>query len=160
MTFTPPNSIAFTVPEIITFSKEHDQFLKQITSVYQSFAKAINGRDISTYDLTEILNGQAFPGATPQTKKNVYRKIFEFGAIAQGATLALPHGIAPLTQFTRIYGTCITDQPDFRPIPFADVTLVTNQIMVTLDAVNYNIVNGATAPNILSGILVLEYLKN
>ena len=159
MTFSPANSIAFTLQESITFSKDQDQFIKQLTSVYQSFAKAINGRDISTYDLVEVLNGHTFPGATPQTKKHVFRKTFRFGAIAAGAFINVAHGITPLAQFTRMYGTCIT-KIDYRPIPFADVTVATSQIMLTADNVNYNLWNGTTAPDILSGIVVLEYLKN
>ncbi len=160
MTFSPANALAFYVPETITFSKDQDQFIKQLTTQTEQVARSLNSKDIAIYDQVEILNGQKFPGATPQTKKSVFRKIFQFGAIAAGATLNIAHGITPIAQFTRIYGTCITDVVDYRPIPYASATLVTNQIEINVGALNVNIVNGATAPNITSGIIVLEYLKN
>lgn len=159
-TFGPANSLAFTVQETVTFSKDQDQFLKQLTSLYEKLARAINARDIALYSELELLNGQTFPGATPQSNKSVFRKIFPFGAIVAGATLTFAHNIGTFAQFTRIYGTCKTALPDYRPIPFASATLVTDQIEVTVDAANINIVNGATAPNIDNGFIVLEYLKN
>ena len=63
--FSPANSLAFNVPEAITFSKDQEQFLKQLTSAYQQLAKAINGRDIASYDLVELINGQTFPPPNP-----------------------------------------------------------------------------------------------
>ena len=90
----------------------------------------------------------------------MFRLVVPFGAIATGATLSITHNIQSLVQFTHIYGTCITAVPDFRPIPYASATLVTNQIEVKVTPTQVVIINGATAPNIASGMIVLEYLKN
>ena len=160
MTFSPVNSLAFQLPENFVFSQDYRQFLVQLTDLYQKLARASNAKDIGIYSLNEIQNGQQFFSANPQKFNQTYRKTFSFGAIGAGVTLNIAHGITGFTQFTRIYGTCITKIVDYRPIPFASATLVTDQIQVTVTAANAIIVNGVTAPNITSGILVLEYLKS
>jgi hypothetical protein len=147
------------VPENIAFAADQKQFIPQITDVYSKLAMSSNAKDIGTYELTEIINGQRFYGANPQTKRQAYRKCFAFGAIGAGATLNIAHGVAGITNITRLYATCITAAGDQRPIPFADITLITNQILIALNGANIAIVNGATAPAIVSGICVLEYLK-
>lgn len=149
----------FQLAENETFPKEWEKFWNQYSSFYPKLAKASNSKDIGTYELTEILNGQKFYGANPQVKRDVYRKCFAFGAIAAGATLNIAHGVANITNITRLYGTCTTVVVDQRPIPFADITLITNQIMLVLNGANIVIVNGATAPNITNGIVVLECVK-
>jgi hypothetical protein len=90
-----------------------------------------------------------------------YRQIYPFGAIAIGATLIVPHGIRNLTEVVNVYGNCITDVPDFRPIPYASVdTDVTFQIELNVDYTNINIINGASSQTIVSGTIILEYLLN
>lgn len=159
MTFSPANSLAFKVVENVTFSKDQGQFLLQLTDLYQKLATSTNAKDIGSYETVELLNGQQFFGPNPQTKIQIYRKCFAIGAIAAGATSSIAHGIT-LTRLTRAYGTCITDVVDYRPIPYVSATLITNQIQLTVTATNVVVVNGATAPNITSGIIVLEYQKN
>lgn len=156
---TSSSIIPFQIAENQPFPKEWEKFWNQYVAFYPKLAKASNSKDIGIYELTEILNGQKFFGATPQVKRDVYRKCFAFGAIAAGATLNIAHGVANLTNLTRLYGTCVTAVVDYRPIPFVDITLITNQIMVLLAGANIVIVNGATAPNITSGICVVEYIK-
>jgi hypothetical protein len=61
---------------------------------------------------------------------------------------------------TRTTGACITDVVDYRPIPCTSATAVDEQISVIATLANIVIVNGAAAPDITSGFIVLEYLKN
>lgn len=159
MTFSPANSQAFKVIENVTFSKDQGQFLLQLTDLYQKLATSTNAKDIGTYETVELLNGQQYFGANPQTKIQIYRKCFVVGAIASGATSNIAHGIT-FTKLTRAYGTCITAVVDYRPIPYVSATLITDQIQMRVTATNIVIVNGATAPNITSGTIVLEYQKN
>jgi hypothetical protein len=158
-TSAPANSLSFRVIENVTFAKDFDQFLLQFTDIYQKLAKSTNAKDIGDYETVELLNGQQFYGPNPQTKIQIYRKCFALGAVAAGATSSFAHGIT-LTQLTRVYGTCITAVVDYRPIPYASTTIVTDQIQLTVTATNIVIVNGVTAPNITSGIIVMEYQKN
>lgn len=155
---TTPSEFGFYTEEDLTIpDNEIDRnfFLKDRL---EEHAKFINGKDSGIYEEYEYFSNKTFFGATPQVKRSVYRKSFSFGAIAAGATLNIAHNIT-FSIFTMIYGTVITDVVDYRPIPYVDAVLVTNQIAITIDAVNINITNGATAPNVTTGIIVLEYLK-
>lgn len=160
MSFAPDFSTGNFVPEDYVIPDEADQLQEFLKRTLEEHARFLNRKEMAQYETVEVQVNQTFPGATPQAKIQIYRKIFEFGEILQGVALNIPHGIAGITDFTRIYGTCITDFPDNRPIPFADVTNVTNQILVARNALNIVVVNGATAPNIISGRIIVEFMKN
>jgi hypothetical protein len=160
MTFSPANAQTAYLPINQTFSEDDEQFLIQITNRDRDIARYLNLREIGVFDLTENLTGQQFPGATPQVKRQTFRKVFEIGAIAAGATSTTAHGITGITSFTNIYGTAVTAVVDYRPIPYSSVTAVNQQIEIKVDSTNITIINGAAAPNITSAIVVLEYLKN
>lgn len=160
-TSAPANSVSFRVPENITFSRDFNQFLLQFTDIYQKLAVSSNAKDIALYEVDqEILNGQTFSGANPQTKVAIYRKCFAFNIIAPGATLNIAHGIIGINRVTRVYGTCITALPEDRPIPYSDTIAITNQISIRRNGPNIIVVNGATAPAITSGRVIMEYAKN
>ena len=147
------------------FPQDQSQFLIKITDVYSKTANAVNIRQIGLFQEGNAqLTGQQFSTfANSSVTKFSYRKIFYFGAINTGATLNIPHGITNLVQLTNLYGTCITDVVDYRPIPFADVGVVVNSIAIrATGGVGGNIIiqNGAGSPPITSGIAVIEYLLN
>lgn len=161
MTFLPANSKAAFLPTYDVFSEDESQRLYQLNKNYTDTANAVNVREISLYDTVELINGQQFfTAGNAQRKRFGYRKVFSIGAINAGVTLTTAHGISGITLFTQIFGTVITNVPDYRPIPFTSATAVTAQIEIRADTTNIYIVNGATAPPITSGIVVLEYLKN
>jgi hypothetical protein len=101
-----------------------------------------------------------FDSANIPAKRQTYRQVFVLPPTLQGATTLITHNIANIVAFTRIYGTCITNVPDFRPIPYTDTLFVTNQISIKANATQIIVINGTTAPNITSGIIVIEYLLN
>lgn len=162
MTFLPVNALQVPLDENVSFSDNWDFFLEQITKRYRDIAREVNVKERAFYPLEqEILNNQKwFINNNPQNFRSCFRQVFYFGAIAAGATLNIPHNITELTLFTKISGTVITNIPDYRPLPFVDTINVTNQIRINATAIDIVITNGATAPNITQGIVILEYLKN
>lgn len=152
--YSPINSLVFQVQENVSFVQDQAQFVTQLQDIYNKAARAINARDISLYTIDEILNGQKFI-ANDSSQRYVYRKTFQF----TGALLTFPHNIVGATSFTRIYGT-IQTAADSRPLPYVDAAAVTNQVSVLVNGANIVITNGATAPAIVSGVCVAEYLKN
>jgi hypothetical protein len=163
MTFGPTDSQAAFLSNYEVFPTDNDNHLQiKLSSLHSDIANCINIREIGLYqDDQELLTGQQFSIPGNNQKKNfAFRKIFYFGAIASGATLSTNHNITGFTQFTNIYGTIITDAVDYRPIPYVSVAVITDQVAVRITATQYVIANGATAPAITSGILVLEYLKS
>ncbi len=123
----------------------------------------VNARQIGLYYLAETPTGQIWSkDTTPQLPRQASRQVYNFGPIVAGTTLSIPHNIIganPLT-FTHIYGTAIIAVTVSIPLPYVDVNNVTNQVGLNINGTNIQIIVGATSPNIASGIIVLEYLKN
>ncbi len=161
MTFQPANSNAVFLPTTIQYPKDPEELLIRLNKAYEDIATRLNVKQIGIFDLLEFLTGeQWFTTGNPQIKRQTFRKVYEIGAIAAGATSNTAHGLTGVTAFTHIYGTAITAAPDNRPIPYASATAVNQQIEIKVDGANITIINGAAAPNITSAIVVLEFLKN
>jgi len=159
-TFQPANSNAVFLPTTIQYPKELEELIVRLNKAYEDTATRLNAKQIGIFDNLEFLTGEQWPGTSPQIKRQTFRQVYMVGAIAAGATSTTAHGITGITAFTHIYGTCVTSVVDYRPIPYASATVVTNQIELKVDSTNITIINGATAPNITSAIIILEYLKN
>lgn len=165
MTYAPTDTKGPFLDKSPILSQDKEQFLIKLTSLHTDIANAVNSREISIYEeKVQVNTGNQFSipfvAGQPLRKKNSYRKTFYFGAIAPGAALSIAHGIANLVECTKIGATCITNKPDFRPIPYSSATLVTDQIQILVDAANIVITNGATAPAIVSGKAIIEYFLN
>jgi hypothetical protein len=162
------------LPTTENFPKEGVEFSNRLHEIYVDIARNVNSREISRYELTEMLNGQTFYDLKDnQNRKYVYRKCFSFGVIAGGATLLIPHGIKGLpdaghpsnkTILTRIYGTYLDTTYYQKPIPYTafSVPNIGYQFDIKIDSTNIVLVNGTvgTAIPTISGQVVLEYLKN
>ena len=144
------------------FPEDQSQFLIKMTSIYTDIAQSVNNKEIALYQQNEqLITGQQFsvPGNN-ETKKYTFRKVFYIGAIGTGASLSFAHNIAGLVQFTMMYGTCITNIVDFRPIPYPPTPPGSDEITLKSTSTTVTVSNGASAPPITSGIIVLEYLLN
>jgi len=150
------------LPENIDFTRDFEQFIDQFTDLYQDVAYKANRKENGLYpENVEISNSQRFfTLGNPQALRPGFRKVFAFGALAAGAALNIPHNIDVITLVTNLYGGITTAVPDDRPLPSVDSILATNQVMVRRNGLNIVVVNGATAPAIVSGFVVMEYLKN
>lgn len=159
--YLPSNSKTAFLPTSEVFPEDDSQFLIKLTNLYTDIANAVNLREIAQYDLAEFITGeQWFTSGNAQVKRSTFRRVYSIGAIATGATSTTAHGLTGFTAFTHIYGTCITDVVDYRPLPYVSATAVNAQISLTITGTNIVIVSGAAAPNITSAIVVLEFLKN
>jgi len=160
MTFSPPSTLEPALPENINFAENYEQFLEQWTNLYRKVAIKVNGKERAIYPLElEILNDQSFfTAGDPRTFRNGFRKVYNFGALAAGGVLNIPHD-AVFTQMTRLYGTCITNVVDYRPIPYMSVAAANQGIQVEILGINIVITNGAAAAPLTSGMIVFEYLK-
>jgi len=151
--------MSFRVPENVTFSKDFGQFLLQFTDLYQKLATASNSKDIALYDNNELIDGQQFFGANPQTKHQIYRKVVECGALPNAATKPVPHGIAGVSgtwMFTRVYGMA-RNPVAVRFVPLPNVGA--QQIALTVDATNINLITIADLSAYTYSVVILEYWK-
>ena len=162
MTFSPPNTLEAALPENLSFAESWEEFHEQFTNLYRKVSVKVNGKERGVYPLAlEILNDQQFFSiGNTRAYRSVFRKVFNFGAIAAGAALNVVHGITNIVEFTRIYGTATTNVVDYRPLPFNSVIAANQGVQLVITAANIVVLNGAAAPPITSGIIVVEYLKN
>lgn len=144
------------VPTTRNFNISDDQLRIMLNAYLTIMANAVNIREISQYDLEELVNGQQFFHPTEaQEKRYAFRKVFQF----DDGTLNFAHDITDITICTYIGGGAVTGAGNFIPIPYVS-TVLANQIQIDVTPTNIVITKGGGAPAITTGIIVLEYLKN
>jgi len=141
-------------PDQEGFQEISSLFLKRVANI-------MNTKQGGLYDTQEVADFQQFFTNTPFQFRPGYRQVYNIGAIAKGTTFTFPANISDLYQFTNMYGTCVTDIPDSRPIPYSSVNAVTENISLRYNSgtTNLEISVGATSPNIVSALIIVEYLK-
>jgi len=159
MSFAPDFSTGNYVPENYVIPDEQSQLQAFLKRTLEEHSRFINRKEMAQYETIEVQVNQTFPGADPQNKGQVFRKIFEFGAIAVGGILNIPHLIVGTLDFTNYYGTCVT-AVDTRSLPFNSVAAANQGIQVLILGANIVITNGGAAPAIVSGRIVVEYIKS
>jgi hypothetical protein len=155
--FSPPGAMNSFVSTTREFPRD-ESLIETLEHTYTEVAQAVNFREIGTYAYAEVVTGKSYQDPNDANIVSLsFRQIYTIPAISQGTTAIIAHGI-PSTFFpTLIIGTCSTDRPDFRPLPYVG-PWGTDLIAVRVDATNIYVINGAGGPNIVSGILTLEYL--
>lgn len=162
MNFAPEDTYGSFLPNNIILAEDPKSAREQLIDYIQKVSDITNKKEIASYLLNEQQNGQFFFKADdPQSFRYVFRKVFNVTTtIVAGATQTFNHEISQITAFTRFYGTAIVDDTNlYRPIPYVDAAGGTAGIELNASATQINIINGATAPDILSAIIVVETLK-
>lgn len=159
-------STANTSPFLRTsreFPEDIHQLSIETNKSYVDVASAVNARTIGLFPVNiPAVTGESW--FLSNRRQQTLRQTYIIGAIAAGGTQNIPTGITTFSQFSRIYGTVVTNVVDYRPLPYVDSATVTNQISVTVALVggvqNIIIQVGATSPPVTGGIVVLEWLNN
>jgi len=140
------------------FPEDLGQLCVEVNRSYIDVASAVNNRIIGIFPQTNsAITGESW--FISNLRQQTFRQVYIFGAIAAGATLNIPYTIRGFNQFSRIFGTCITATTDYRPLPYASVAANAN-IDVRVTTTNIVISVGAASPNLVSGLIVLEWLSN
>jgi len=160
--FSPSGSFGNTyIATTRDFQQDEVNLRILLNQSYIEIANSLNLKTNGVFETIETQTGEQYFGnpSSQQKKRYAFRKVFSIDPIAAGATLTFAHEITGVTQFTHIYGV-INTAGDSRPLPYVDVTNVTNQTSLSVTSTNIVITNGATAQAITGGIVVLEYLKS
>ena len=139
------------------FPEDPKLLQSEINRSYVDIARGVNNRPIGFFIVNRsIANGENW-FINKNERQQGLREVYKW----DDAHLTIAHEInfASLTNFIRIYGTFF-DGTNWCPLPYVDVTNVTNQIMVKVNATNIVITKGATAPAVSHGLIVLEWLSN
>ncbi len=160
----PANSqSAYLQPEFDL--SDNDAQMKDLISQRERItATCLNIREIAQYEQNELLNGQQWYFPNNSIKKRIgYRKVYPFDAITAGTTLIIATNISSSGNlfFTKIGGTAMLTSGDFIPIPYSSTTANGNVELFISSAspAQIQIILGAAASDIKSGMIVLDYLK-
>jgi hypothetical protein len=142
------------------FPEDDSQFLIKLTDVYSKIANNVNSREISIYSLSETATGQTWFEANSTNTPPIYRQAFILPSKTAGHSITIAHGITSLVAFTNIYGTAITTDGYYLPLPYVNASNVTSQIEVYCTSTNLVVVLGSGSHDISSGYIVLEYIQS
>lgn len=142
------------LPISLDVPKEPDLLHTFLTNFIRNISNIVNTKEGALYSRQELANFQQWFSSTPFTFNNGYRTCFEVNP----AALTFNHGISGITQVTN-YWAIVNTASGFRKVPYASATLVTDQTQMDVTTTQVIITNGATAPAITGGIIVLEYIK-
>jgi hypothetical protein len=174
--FLPTTEIIDTgyIYDIDNFSADQlKQILIRIVQAFNDSNTTMNLKDSAIYSLQEFVNGQIFfpnpalsstTAQTPQFRQ-VFRKVFNIGALPNAATKTVAHGIpsSATNTFTRIYGAAsdvgLTKQ--YIPLPFVDVSgmVAAGNTELSLDDTNIYVTTTGNGTNFTVCYIILEYLK-
>ena len=142
------------LPVYRSFELDESELKLQLSNSYVQIAQAVNSRQTGYFTDQELQNGQLWY----LSLKPAFRKILQFGAIPAGTPSSLDHNIESLTEIVDYFGVATTAS-DWRQMPYASVTANANiEVLVTPTQVTIN--NGAASPDIVSAVVVLNYLKS
>ena len=159
MSYKPDYGLSNRVAEDFVLSENVEESRKQIIDKCKELAYSSNSKTYGLFSSYELLNNERFLTDGSQKTKSVFRKVLVIGTVAQGATLNTAHGISGLTQIVRLYGSIVTDVVDYRPLPRVSATAVNEQVSLDLVGANIVLINGAAAPAITAGLIIIECLK-
>jgi hypothetical protein len=147
------------------FSEDIKSLTLEINKSYIDIATAVNNRIIGIFPTNRpAVTGESWYFSSQ--RQQTLRQIYSFGAIAPGTELDIPTGISvpDIVIFTKIYGSVITNGPDYRPLPYIDPATLTTGMTILVGQIaglqQIRIVIGATALPVTSGVAVLEWLSN
>jgi hypothetical protein len=156
---TSPNQF---VPLYVSWPRgnENDYFVR-LNQVYTTLAYAINQREIAQYFLIEVPTGENWYETT--TSRNLragFRTVYTLSSLTAPGTSTIAHGITNIGNYalTHIYGTMFNNNsgaPLFVPLPQA----APDDVAITVDGTNINLVAATGTYNGYSAIVVLEYVK-
>ena len=164
MSFSSDNSqIVNQLPISVDFSVDPQQFLIQLNLLYKKIASSVNSRELGFYFTEETATFQEyFEPNNPQGRRNVYRKVIDFGALPAAGSSTAAHSISFDSNYrlTRLYGA--SSDPTgllYIPLPYASPTLA-NNIELSLDSTNVIVTVGTDRSAFTTTYVVIEYTKN
>ena len=134
----------------------------QSDHAYIDIASKVNLRTIGIYATNfPVITGDSWYLKGQPQKQQSLRQVYTFTTIP----VDIPHGINfdSVSDFSKIYGTFNTSSNNnFFPLPWVDISSVTNQIsmFVTPTVISIRGGGGPNQPIPTSGIVVIEWISN
>lgn len=157
----PPNNLSNNAPYLRLqrlFPQSDLQSLTvEIDKAYIDIAQRVNDRMIGLFAVNvPSVTGERWFLQGSNARQQSLRQVYPITGAG-----SYPHGInfTSITAIVKIYGT-IFDGTNYYPLPYVDVTNVTNQVSVQITPTNIVVTAGAgSPPSIVSGYVILEWLS-
>lgn len=164
MSSAPEFALGNFVEETITIPDNEVDMRIFLKKVFEEHARLINRKDTAQYETIETPNNQTFPGVDNQTKRFIFRKIIDTGALPNTATKVVAHGITGIDNnwlFTRIYGSArelsgVGLRPFFIPMPNTGPSY---QVELMVDTTNINLRTAVDLTAFTTSQVILEFYK-
>lgn len=164
-----PTTFIWDLAELEQANIKNDRLKDLLVRLYQNLnlmQQSLNIKDSAFYDEDEFVNGQSFfPGSDPataldgdaNTRRQVFRKVIDFGALPNTAAKSVAHNIDITSgfSFTRIYGTA----SDTTNLLYTPIPNVNTDIRLHVTATNVVVTTAANYSSYDTTYIVLEYLK-
>lgn len=158
MTLAPYNSPFLNTN--IYLSEDDDARDTYMTNLFRDMATRINSKEIGTYENTELVTGQSwFDPNNFQNKRAAFRTVVTFASLTAIGTTSVPHNLGNISlfRFTKILGTARNAAGTLHVVlPQGGP----DDVMITVDANNVNIICATATYNTFSAQVILEYIKN
>lgn len=155
------SNIVNKVPYLRT-SREFPEELRQLAfecnKAYIDVANTVNNRTISIFPVNKpAINGESW-FITKNQRQQGLREVYIFTTFA--ASLNIPHGLnfSSIDRFTKPQGS-FTDGTNYYGAIYASNVPIIGQVSFYIDPVNIVVLREATAPVIVNGIIVLEWIS-
>lgn len=139
------------------FPEEAIPLALEVNKSYVDIANAVNNRIIGLFQTNKsVVTGENwFINGTQ--RNSTLRQLFP---ISGAGNIVLPSNLtaANIIGFSSTYGT-FSDGTNWYPLPYIDVTNITNQVALSIVFPNLVVTAGATAPAIVKGYVVLEWIS-
>lgn len=134
------------------FPNDLETLVTELTRGWIETANCVNDREIGILSTQPTITGKSY--FLSSQKLQSLRQLFPIS----DSSLTISHGISNFSQMSVQTGW-FTDGTIWYPLPYVDVTNVTNQVKVSTTSSQIIVVKGATAPSISSGYVLLEWLQ-
>lgn len=157
---TSPSNQISSLTTNIYLSDEYKNNKIYLTDLFKSIVLAVNTKESAIYENTELQTPQSwFNNNNITNRRPGYRTVIIFPALVAIGTTSIPHNLGNISRFTftkilgtarNVVGTLHVVLPQGTP----------DDVMITIDANNVNIICATATYNNFSAQVILEYLKD
>jgi len=159
MTYSPDNAYS-TFLALYTYLGDGEDRETNLENTLTNIIFSLNSKEIGIFETEEVVNGQAWFNATDENvKRGNFRKVIAVPTLTAAGTTSVAHELGDISgfTFTSIYGTAKNAAGTLHvALPQGGP----DDVMITIDATNVNVICATGTYNGFSALVILEYLKN
>ena len=148
------------LPQYLSFGEDEDNKEIELLDRLFEITDRVNKKDSGIHETVETPTFQSwFNPEDYQSRRDVYRKVILFPSLTAAGTTSVAHGLGDVSGYTfsKICGTARNTAGTLHAaLPQGGL----DDVMITVNANNVNIICRTATYNTFAALVVLEYLKN